>query len=231
MLVIITGATSGIGLELVKKFKDSSFRVIAAGRDTAFLKKWIKENRVKNIMPLSADLSTEKGIKKIADEVKKTGSPVDILINNAGMFLKKPFKNITLKELQRVYTTNVFAPFLITQQLLPFISKNKGAHIVNIGSMGGVQGSAKFPGLSAYSSSKAALAGVTECLAEELKENNIRINCLALGAVQTNMLKSAFPGYKAPVSAKEMAHFIFNFATQSDKFINGKIIPVSISTP
>jgi NAD(P)-dependent dehydrogenase (short-subunit alcohol dehydrogenase family) len=97
--------------------------------------------------------------------------------------------------------------------------------------MGGFQGSVKFSGLTAYSSSKFAIAGLTELLAEEFKNENISFNCLAIGAAQTKMLEKAFPGYQAPVSGKEMADFIFNFATQQSKFINGKVIPVSVTTP
>jgi NAD(P)-dependent dehydrogenase (short-subunit alcohol dehydrogenase family) len=97
--------------------------------------------------------------------------------------------------------------------------------------MGGFQGSAKFKGLSLYSASKGALAILTECMAEEFKEKNINVNCLALGSVQTEMLAKAFPGYKAQSSPAEMAEFIANFALNAYKQINGKIIPVSASTP
>ena len=97
--------------------------------------------------------------------------------------------------------------------------------------MGGFQGSAKFAGLSAYSSSKAAVVGLTECLAEELKDKDIFVNCLAIGAVQTEMLSEAFPGYEAPVSPKQMAEYIFDFAIKGSQFYNGKILPVSSSTP
>ena len=105
------------------------------------------------------------------------------------------------------------------------------AQIINIGSMGGYLGSSKFPGLSVYSAAKGALATLTECLAEELQEKNVRVNCLALGAVQTEMLEKAFPGYQAPINPEQMANFIYNFATHSSKFMNGKVIPVSLNTP
>ncbi len=133
--------------------------------------------------------------------IKSLNLQLDVLINNAGQIVNKPFAKITEKELQAVYATNVFAPFTLIQTLLPVMTKKSRAHIVNIGSMGGFQGSSKFPGLSAYSSSKTALSGLTECLAEELKPNNIAVNCLALGAVQTEMLAKAFPGYKAPLKS------------------------------
>ena len=112
---------------------------------------------------------------------------------------------------------------------LPFLKEN--SHVLNISSIGGVQGSLKFPGLAAYSSSKGALLTLTELLAEEYKDSKISFNALALGAVQTEMLEEAFPGYKAPVSAAEMAAYIFNFATTGHRFYNGKILQVSSNTP
>ena len=109
--------------------------------------------------------------------------------------------------------------------------QRQNAHIVNIGSMGGFQGSAKFKGLSLYSSSKGALAILSECLAEELKERKIFVNCLALGSAQTEMLSEAFPGYHAPLTAREMAGFVVDFATRGHRWFNGKVLPVAVSTP
>ncbi len=97
--------------------------------------------------------------------------------------------------------------------------------------MGGVQGSLKFPGLSAYSSSKAAVITLTELLAEEYKESGPSFNVLALGAVQTEMLEEAFPGYKAPISAEKMAKYIADFSLSGNEFYNGKLLQVSSSTP
>ena len=107
----------------------------------------------------------------------------------------------------------------------------KQSHILTISSMGGLQGSAKFSGLSLYSASKGALAVLTECLAEELSEQEIKCNCLALGAVQTEMLSKAFPGYTAPLNPEEMAEFIVEFALHGHRYFNGKILPVSLTTP
>ncbi|HEY9115582.1 MAG TPA: SDR family oxidoreductase, partial [Bacteroidales bacterium] len=156
-------------------------------------------------------------------------STIDILVNNAGFLVVRPFSELTDDDFDKTFSVNVKSVFKITRDLLPYFSAN--AHIVNISSMGGVQGSAKFPGLSLYSSSKGALGILTECLAEELKERKISVNALALGAVQTEMLAEAFPGYKAPLSASEMADFIYNFTLTGNKFFNGKILPVSSSTP
>jgi 3-oxoacyl-[acyl-carrier protein] reductase len=155
----------------------------------------------------------------------------DVIINNAGYLLNKPFSETSSFDIETIYKVNVFAPITILQSAFHFLDEQRRCHVVNIGSMGGVQGSVKFPGLSIYSSSKAALANLSECLAEEYKGNNVFINCLALGSVQTDMLENAFPGYVAQVSAKEMADYVVQFSMQDPIYMNGKIISVSSSTP
>lgn len=232
MLILVTGASKGIGFEMVKRFsKNPNTLVIAVSRNTDSLTKLVKQKNTTSILPLKADITKESDQKKISRTIKSLDLGLDILINNAGQIVNKPFEKISTKELQSVYNTNVFAPFTLIQTLLPLLNKKNKSHIVNISSMGGFQGSTKFAGLSAYSSSKSALSGLTECLAEELKDRNIAVNCLALGAVQTEMLGKAFPGYKAPLSAAKMAEFICEFALTGQLFFNGKIIPVSSTTP
>lgn len=231
MLVLVTGASKGIGFETVKEMsKNPKIWVIAVSRNIKSLQQLVEKTNSSNILPVKADITTAAGRKRISDTVKKLGMGINVLVNNAGEIVNKPFEKITGKELQSVYNTNVFAPFQLIQTLLPWFPKNS-SHIVNISSMGGFQGSPKFPGLSAYSSSKSALGGLTECLAEELKTKSIAVNCLAIGAVQTEMLSKAFPGYKAPLQPEQMAGYICNFALTGHHFFNGKIIPVSSTTP
>ena len=232
MLVIVTGASRGIGFEMVKEFsKNSQNLVVAISRNPKSLDTLVKNDKSHRILPIKADLSDLNELKKAVKSIARLQMNVDVVVNNAGTLIKKKFEDISIKDLQTVYHTNVFVPFLLVQALLPYMDPKKGAHVVNIGSMGGVQGSSKFAGLSAYSSSKAALAGLSECMAEEFKPNNVHVNCLALGSVQTEMLSSAFPGYKAPLSANQMAAFICEFALNGRRFFNGKILPVSSSTP
>ena len=107
----------------------------------------------------------------------------------------------------------------------------KKGHVVNIASMGGIQGSLKFSGLSAYSSTKGALITLTECLAEEYKNKNVSFNAIAFGAVQTEMLSEAFPNYKAPLTAAEAAKFVGDFAVNGQKYFNGKVLQMALSTP
>jgi len=236
MNIIVTGASRGIGYELVKLLSnDSNHTIIALSRNFQKLKQ-LKEdcliqNPSSNVIPVVCDLSDVNAIGGLIAELSTTIKTVHILINNAGTLVNKPFLAISTAELEYVYNVNVFAVVRLIQAVFPLLDTNQKSHIVNISSIGGFQGSAKFAGLSAYSSSKAALACLTECLAEEFKEKNIAVNCLALGAVQTEMLDEAFPGYKAPLTAEKMAAFIADFSLNAHQYMNGKIIPVSLSTP
>ncbi len=232
MLILITGASKGIGFEMVKYFsQNTNHLVIGVSRNIEPITKYINQKNTNSVLAIKADVTKPNDLKKILKSIKTLNLGLDIIINNAGSLINKPFEKITSKEIQEVYATNVFAPFALVQLMLPFMNQTKGSHIVNISSMGGFQGSSKFSGLSAYSSSKAALCGLTECLAEELKSKRISVNCLALGAVQTEMLSKAFPGYKVPTKPQTMAEFICNFALTGHLYFNGKILPVSSTTP
>lgn len=224
--IIITGTSRGIGFELVDILSEMGHQVLALSRN----KEPVKAKNLKNVTSFSFDITNAQDISKVAKFVtEKWNSSVDVLINNAGALLNKPFKDSTVEEFKEVYNVNVFGVVEITRKMLPFM--NEASHVLNVSSMGGIQGSMKFPGLSAYSSSKGALITLTELLAEEFKENGPSFNVLALGAVQTEMLEEAFPGYEAPVSAKEMAAYIANFSLTGHQFYNGKIMQVSNSTP
>jgi NAD(P)-dependent dehydrogenase (short-subunit alcohol dehydrogenase family) len=227
MTVIITGASRGIGFELTKLFLNANYQVIALTRHTETLE--ALSNEKLQIIP--TDLSSKMSIDKAVFAIKEKHQTIDFVINNAGTLVNKPFEDILYSDLEKTFQVNVFAPFYLSQQLLSVLGKKTKAHIVNISSIGGFQGSVKFSGLSSYSSSKAALVGLTECMAEEFKEKNITVNCLALGAVQTEMLAEAFPGYEAPIKPSQMADYIFDFTTKGHQYYNGKILPVSLSTP
>lgn len=235
MNIIVTGASRGIGFETALLLCGQGHHVIAFGRNGKGLEKLQSACRAANsdsrLMILSGDLTSEKDLQELVYTAKSLNSRIDVLINNAGAILNKEFEKISPDELRQVYEVNVFAPFRLSQLLVPLMGGGEVSHIVNISSMGAVQGSSKFPGLSAYTSSKAALTGLSEMLAEELKAKNIRVNCLALGAAQTEMLEAAFPGYKAPLSAREMSAWIAWFALNGHIYFNGKILPVSVSTP
>lgn len=237
MNILITGASKGIGFELSKLFASNDENtVIAVARKENLLielkNACIRENLNSKLRFIVFDIENSEKLKNhFKNEVLKYVDSIDILINNAGVLINKPFHKNTPADIVKTYQINTISPAMIIQEILPLIKKGNLKHVLNISSMGGFQGSVKFPGLSVYSSSKAAIANLTECLAEEYKEDNISFNCLALGAVNTEMLKTAFPDIKAPLEPDEMASFIYDFAIHGKKYFNGKIIPVSSNTP
>ena len=223
--IIITGTSRGIGFELAKKFAEDAHRVLALSRNSTPT----QQLKLENLKSLSFDIKKPEDIQKVKDYVKAEWQKVDVLIHNAGQFLKGDFENIALKDVKEVYETNFFGVYNLTQSLLSFMKKD--SHIIAISSMGGIQGSVKFPGLTAYSSSKAAVINLMEILAEEYKESGPIFNALALGAVQTEMFEEAFPGAEAGLNPKEMADYIHQFALTGSKVFNGKVLQVSNSTP
>jgi len=222
--IIITGTSRGIGYELALQFAHAGHRVLALSRK---IPQTLIENP--NISCLSVDLSEETEIKKVERFLSESWTSVDILIHNAGSLVFKPFAETTQTDFETIYKVNVFGVANLTRLCLPYLQK--GSHVVTISSIGGIQGSLKFAGLAAYSSSKGAVITLSELLAEEYKEQGISFNVLALGAVQTEMLEEAFPGYQAPISASEMANYIFDFALTGNKYYNGKVLQVSSTNP
>ena len=221
--IIITGAGRGIGKATALLAASKGHSVIAISRNINTLQ------GIDNIQPYSVDLADKTAITSFCDELIKSDVSIDVLINNAGKLENIPFSQSTFETFESVYKVNVFGLAELTRQLLPVI--NSRGHVVNITSMGGVQGSSKFAGLAAYSSSKGAVITLTELLAEEFKETGPSFNALAFGAVQTEMLEEAFPGYIAPLSADQMGAYLLNFALTGHQFFNGKVLPVSSGTP
>lgn len=223
--IIITGTSRGIGFELVKAFANEGHQVLAVSRNATP----VTNLKLKTCHAFSCDITSEEDRSEVVSYVKEHWDHVDVLINNSGYLVNKPFSELTIKDFRDSYEVNVFGAAAMIQLILPFFKKE--GHVVNVSSMGGIQGSLKFPGLAAYSSSKGALLTLTEVLAEEYKESGPAFNALALGAVQTEMLEEAFPGYQAPLTAPQMADYIFNFSLTGHQFYNGKILQVSSSTP
>ncbi|NNF19382.1 MAG: SDR family oxidoreductase [Flavobacteriaceae bacterium] len=223
--VIVTGSSRGIGFQLAKQLAESGHNVLALSRND----EPIKQLNNSRITALSMDICKTDELEGLKASLKGEWAVVDILIHNAGYLVNKPFMETSMEDFKQVYDVNVFGLAALTQVVLPYM--NSDGHVLTISSMGGIQGSSKFPGLAAYSSSKGAVITLTELLAEEFKENGPSFNALALGAVQTEMLEAAFPGYQAPTTAEEMANYIADFALNGQKFYNGKVLQVSNSTP
>jgi len=234
MNVIVTGASSGVGFEAVLELiLSGKHKVIALSRS---------QDKLERLLEIAHGLNPDAEIFALAFDIvhddyhhlqqfinSHLDGQVDILINNAGVLVNKLFSELLEADFVEMLQSNFIGHVRIIQSLLPYMPA--GSHILNIGSMGGFQGSAKFPGLSAYSASKAALHTLTECLAQELTEQQIKVNCLALGSAQTEMLEKAFPGYESPVMAFEMGKYIADFALTGHRFFNGKVLPVAVTTP
>lgn len=233
MNIILTGASSGVGFEAALELAlRTENKIVCLARSADKLRRLLEIAKDLNpdctLLPVEFDIVKD-DYAALIPFIKEHLGHVDILINNAGALINKPFMETTVQEFADLLQINVLGHFNMIQNVLPLMPS--GGHIVNIGSMGGFQGSVKFPGLAAYSSSKAALHALTECLAFELADQGIKVNCLALGSAQTEMLEKAFPGYKSPVMAFEMGKYIADFARTGHKFFNGKIIPVAVTTP
>jgi len=236
MTILITGSSRGIGAELALEFASEGHRLLLVSRT---------EKRIRHIANQCNGISGRENAHVILFDINDLDNQdqefdsllrnytdsIDAIINNAGHLVKKPFEEITSFDIHQLFNANVFAPGNLIKTALPFLRKSDHAHVVNITSMGGFQGSSKFRGLSYYSASKAALSTLTECLAEEYKEEGISFNALSLGAVGTEMFAEAFPGFSAPLTAREMAGFVKWFTLNGNKYFNGKNLPVSISTP
>lgn len=226
--IVITGASKGIGYATaVLLAKNSNHRVITLSRSTETLLDL--QASTPNLFPFAFDLTHFD--EKIVREITTQFGEVHVLINNAGYLVKKPFEQLTNEDWLNSFEVNVLGVVKLVRNFMPYMGKTQRSHILNIGSMGGFQGSPKFTGLTAYSASKAALANLTETLAIELSEKNMTINCLALGSVQTEMFEEAFPNSVASLQISEIAEYIAWFALNGHSFHQGKIIPVALTTP
>lgn len=226
MKIVVSGASKGIGYALVQHLLAEGHEVFAFARNIENISKLNAEKGKLHFMAF--DLRG-KDFSPLTTSIKEKLQSIDALVNNAGFMVTKPFIEITDEDFDNAFDVNMKAPFKLIRELYPIFTK--GSHILNISSAGGFQGSVKFRGLSVYSASKGALSILTECLATEFAKDEIKVNALALGSAQTEMLAQAFPNYKAPLTAGEMAEFIAYFTVNGHKFFNGKVLPVSLTTP
>jgi short-subunit dehydrogenase len=229
-IVVVTGAGRGVGRTTVRTLiRTHKVRTLAVARDPLALSTLVEEMDDPLLETCTVDLASDEAASVIVSAVAER--PVIALVNNAGLLLKRDLGTWSAEDFHTLYQVNVVVPVLLVQALLEGLAAAAPGHVVNIGSMGGVQGSVKFPGLLGYSTSKGALVTATECMAEELKDRGVRVNCLCLGAVDTEMLREAFPGFKAPVGAEEMGAFVARFSLEGHNLFNGKALHVATGTP
>lgn len=222
---LVTGASRGIGRSVALELSRRG-SVLALARTHSALEA-LKVEAGETLEPFPFALGSDDwGLLK--SRIEQWG-PLDGVVHAAATLLNKPFLELSDSEITQTFVQNSVAVFGLFRTLIPL--SNPGAHFVALGSMGGMTGTAKFSGLSAYSSSKAAMMTLTECLQAEFADSGLSFNSLALGAVDTEMLNAAFPGYRAPVDADTMGAFIASFVESAHPVIRGKVVPVSRSTP
>jgi len=236
MVILLTGASRGIGAALVESFTEEGHRVLLLSRNRPRLDEVAdacnKRAGSKLAIAIPFDLADLGNLEKeLLSHIRGHTDIIDVLINNAGQLIRKPFEQVDISSARRLFETNFFAPAQLIRICIPMLKNSRLKHIVNVTSMSGFQGSGKFSGLSYYSASKSALGTLTECLAEEFREKNMKVNALAIGSVQTEMFAEAFPGFQAPLKPSQMAEFIKWFALEGPAYFNGKVLPVSLATP
>ncbi len=217
---LITGASKGIGRATAVALAAAGHTVIAASRGGS---------EVPGCVALSLDVTSDESIQNARAFIQGRQEEIAGLVNNAGALINQPFNMLAREDFRHMAEVNWIGPAMLIQTLAPCFASD--AHIVNISSMGGYQGSAKYPGLSAYASSKAALIGLTECLQAEWGDKGWSFNVLCLGSVQTEMLAAAFPGYEAPTTAETMGNYIASFVERGHRTHAGSVLAVAKSNP
>jgi short-subunit dehydrogenase len=199
---LITGASRGIGRAIAEKLAAPDVTLLLHGRDTIALAKTRKsvESHCAGVVPLIHDLAVESGVSNLIDEVGP--KPIDLLVNNAGIAIVKPFAEITRVEWEQTVGVNITAPFLLTQHFAPRMKP--GSSVVNILSIAAKTG---FPNWSAYCMSKFALEGFYQSVRAELRDRKIRVINVYPAATDTeiwNNVQGDWPRDKM-ISADEVA--------------------------
>ena len=233
MNIVITGCSSGIGYQTALAFaRLGEHHITAISRNSIGLNQLKQEfiNSRSIIDIISFDLNQENFDYLHSKFNFSKENTIDILINNAGYLVNKSFLETSNEEWLNTFNTNLFASVKLIKYLHPFFNRDRGSHIVNIGSMGGVQGTTKFEGLSAYSASKGAINILTESLSVEFESENIKVNAINPGAVHTRMLEAAFPGFQADITAEQMGNYIAQFALNNRNIMNGRLVQASLKS-
>ena len=191
---VITGCNRGIGKEIVRVFAENGANIWACIREenrtfSKYINNLEKKHSV-SINPVYIDLSDEEQIKTGVKTIKATKEPIDILVNNAGVIFTALFQMTPMKKLKEMFEINYFSQMLLTQYIARIMMRQKSGSIINISSSAALEGN---EGRTAYASAKAAIITSTKVLAKELAPYNIRVNAVAPGLTQTEMMESSTP--------------------------------------
>ena len=188
-VAIVTGGTRGIGLEIVKTFKENKAEVIIFGSKKETVDKAIQDLKNENIevSGFYPNLNDYEEIEKIVKEIYNKYGHIDILVNNAGISANKKIENTTPEEFQNIINLNVNAIFNMSKAVVPYMKEKGEGVILNTSSMVSIYGQ---PSGVGYPASKFAVNGLTKSLARELAPFNIRVNAVAPGIINTDMVSS-----------------------------------------
>lgn len=234
-LAIVTGGGSGIGYAIAEKFTGSGIRTIIIGRNSGKLDQ-AKKNLGKLCIPVCFDLTDLKALPEQVKQIREKYGNIDMLVNNAGIHLKKAFTEVTDEEFNAVMQTNVGSVFALSREVVKGMIANGGGNIIHISSMASRYG---LPKVIAYSASKSAIEGMTRAMAVELSPMGILVNCIAPGFIETDMSGKALAGdperfrkvlsrtplgkLGSPADIAEAAYFL---VSGKSGFLTGVILPV-----
>jgi NAD(P)-dependent dehydrogenase (short-subunit alcohol dehydrogenase family) len=235
LIAIVTGGASGIGLAIAEKFSQHDIFTIVVGRDSNKLKA-AQDMLGKNGKTLQFDLTDLKKIPSLVNDIKKEFGRIDVLVNNAGINMKKEFTEVSDEDFQAILHTNVNAVFSLSREVVKIMEVQGSGSIINISSMASQYG---IPKVIAYTASKSAIEGMTNAMAVELSPKGIRVNAIAPGFIATDMSSKALNGDeerkrkvlgRTPMGylgqQEDGADAALFLATNSSKYITGTSIRV-----
>jgi len=231
-IALVTGGGRGIGASTALLLASEGAKVAIAGRTESELQSVVEKIAAQNgkdrALACVADLRDENGVRRLFSETLETFGPLDILINNAATLEVKDLLETTTKDWDEVMAVNLRGTFLCSREAFRQMKESgRGGSIVNLSSLGGIQGTQKFKGLSAYTVSKYGVVGLTECLAVEGRPYRIRVNCVAPGAVDTAMLKKAAPFLKTSTRPDDVAKTILFLCDENmSRALTGAVIQI-----
>jgi 3-oxoacyl-[acyl-carrier protein] reductase len=229
---LVTGSTRGIGKETTLLLLKKGLNVIISSRSQDSVDNVIEEilnkfpSKKEHILGLKCDVSKHSEVKTLVDVSVKRFGRIDVLVNNAGIVYFKSIMDTTEEEWDKIIDTNLKGVFLFTKEVLPYMSENKSGVIINVSSGAGKYG---FPNLSAYCASKFGVIGLTESVAKEVTDYNVKIMAISPGGVDTKMIKDIVKvGYNASnrnlIKPEEVANKIYDMIFNQNGYYNGQSV-------
>lgn len=236
-VALVTGSSRGIGKAIVAQFAKAGYDVIVNyinDKEKAFILKQELENKyLVRVLLVRADVSNEKEVKSMVEEIMATYGRIDVLVNNAGIVIDKEFVDRTVQDFEKTFSTNLIGPFLVSKYVGEVMVENRGGKIINISSTNGIN--AFFPTSIDYDASKAALINLTHNLAIQFAPY-INVNCVAPGWVDTDMNKDLPEDFleeeknkvylKRFAQPEDIAKVVLFLASDDARYINSEVIKV-----